>query len=200
MKTFTLTYHVKIVGRYLITGLLLVVLFQSEVMAQISSLYRGDKVRISAPNIYPETVRGTIYGINTTQITLNIEGDYYIFPLNSIERLDVSLGKKRHTGDGALIGLTGGALLGGLIGSTTYEPCNEDEERYGCSFHFSEKTSVQLGALAFGTIGLVVGTVIGAVIKTDVWKRYPLKASMDFQSVPTQKLSFSPVVSFEIFF
>jgi len=196
MKTSMLVYHVKRAGRYIISGLLFMVLFQSAAMAQISGLYTGDKVRIYAPDIYSETFRGTIYGINTAEIILDFEGVLHIFPLTSIERLDVSYGKKRRTGRGALIGLTSGAFLGTLISLTTYEECNSDEFM-GCLFHFDKGESALLGAAAGGFIGLIAGTAIGSIIKTDVWVRLPLEISMNIQSVPAQELSLSqvPVVS-----
>lgn len=200
MKTSASTYRVKRDGRYMISCLLLIVLFQSVALAQISGLNTGDKVRIYAPDIYSETVRGTIHGINTTEIILDLEGDLYIFPFNIIERLDVSYGKKRRTGRGALIGLSSGVFLGTLISLTTYEECNSDEFM-GCFLHFDRGESALLGAAAGGFVGLIAGTAIG-LIKTDVWVRLPLEISMNFQSVPAQELSFSngPVVSLKFSF
>jgi len=176
--------------------LVLMVLFQSAAMAQISSLNTGDKVRIFAPDVYTSAIKGTIYSTNTTDVTLD-SGDYiYTIPLSSIERLDISLGKKRNTGKGALIGLSSGALLGSLIGLATYEDCNSDEFM-GCFLHFSKGESALIGAASGGFVGLIIGTVSGYSIKTDKWERIPVFVSMNFQSVPAQKLSLSqvPVVS-----
>ena len=192
MKTSMLVYHVKRAGRYIISGLLFMVLFQSAAMAQISGLYTGDKVRIYAPDIYSETFRGTIYGINTAEIILDFEGGLHIFPLTSIERLDVSYGKKRRTGRGALIGLPAGALVFGLISASSYEACDEDVW-LDCAFEFSKRDLFYMGAIVGSLIGVVAGTAIGSIIKTDVWERLPLDISMNFQSVPAQELSFSQV-------
>jgi len=176
--------------------LVLMVLFQSAAMAQISSLNTGDKVRIFAPDVYTSAIKGTIYYINTTDVILESGVYRYTIPLNSIERLDVSLGRKKRTGRGALIGLSSGALLGALISLATYEECNSDEFM-GCLFHFNKGESALLGATAGGFVGLIVGTVSGYSIKTDKWERIPVFVSMNFQSVPAQKLSLSqvPVVS-----
>jgi|SRR6056297_1903707 len=191
-----LACHVKRIGRYLISCLVLMVLFQSAAMAQISSLNTGDKVRIFAPDVYTSAIKGTIYYINTTDVILESGVYRYTIPLNSIERLDVSLGRKKRTGRGALIGLSSGALLGALISLATYEECNSDEFM-GCLFHFNKGESALLGATAGGFVGLIVGTVSGYSIKTDKWERIPVFVSMNFQSVPAQKLSLSqvPVVS-----
>ncbi len=196
MKTSMLACHVKRIGRYLISCLVLMVLFQSAAMAQISSLNTGDKVRIFAPDVYTSAIKGTIYYINTTDVILESGVYRYTIPLNSIERLDVSLGRKKRTGRGALIGLSSGALLGALISLATYEECNSDEFM-GCLFHFNKGESALLGATAGGFVGLIVGTVSGYSIKTDKWERIPVFVSMNFQSVPAQKLSLSqvPVVS-----
>ena len=191
-----LACHVKRIGRYLISCLVLMVLFQSAAMAQISSLNTGDKVRIFAPDVYTSAIKGTIYYINTTDVILESGVYRYTIPLNSIERLDVSLGRKKRTGRGALIGLSSGALLGALISLATYEECNSDEFM-GCLFHFNKGESALLGATAGGFVGLIVGTVSGYSIKTDKWERIPVFVSMNFQSVPAQKLLLSqvPVVS-----
>jgi len=196
LKTSMLACHVKRIGRYLISCLVLMVLFQSAAMAQISSLNTGDKVRIFAPDVYTSAIKGTIYYINTTDVILESGVYRYTIPLNSIERLDVSLGRKKRTGRGALIGLSSGALLGALISLATYEECNSDEFM-GCLFHFNKGESALLGATAGGFVGLIVGTVSGYSIKTDKWERIPVFVSMNFQSVPAQKLSLSqvPVVS-----
>jgi len=196
LKTSMLACHVKRIGRYLISCLVLMVLFQSAAMAQISSLNTGDKVRIFAPDVYTSAIKGTIYYINTTDVILESGVYRYTIPLNSIERLDVSLGRKKRTGRGALIGLSSGALLGALISLATYEECNSDEFM-GCLFHFNKGESALLGATAGGFVGLIIGTVSGYSIKTDKWERIPVFVSMNFQSVPAQKLSLSqvPVVS-----
>ena len=86
-----------------------------------------------------------------------------------------------------MIGLTSGAFLGTLISLTTYEECNSDEFM-GCLFHFDKGESALLGAAAGGFIGLIAGTAIGSIIKTDVWVRLPLEISMNIQSVPAQEL------------
>ena len=194
MKTSMFACHVKRVGRYLISGLLLMMLFQSVALAQFSSLNNGDRVRIFAPDIRSKMIEGDIFHITSSEIFLNSQGYDVIIPFNLIDRMDISTGTKRNTGKGALIGLTGGALVGSLVGLASYRDCDSDEFM-GCFLHFSQGESALLGAAVGGLVGLVAGTVIGTVTKTYRWERLPLEVSMDFQSVPEQKLSFSPVLS-----
>ncbi|PKD45172.1 hypothetical protein [Rhodohalobacter barkolensis] len=197
MKTFALIF--KKTGLYLIFGLLFAHLIQSTAWAQVNNINVGDRVRISAPaaqtkTLYRKTLFGTVNNITPEEIYLLSNNEYFIIPFNSIRRIHVSTGKKRNTGKGALIGLSSGALLGGMISLVTYEEC-DDSEPFGCWLDFSKGESFVLGAAALGLSGLVLGTVLGAIIKTDRWHRLPIEVLMNSPPVTSQKLSFCPVVN-----
>jgi len=84
-----------------------------------------------------------------------------VIPATSIPRLSSGVGTRGHFWAGAGIGLLGGALLGGLIGSTTefcLDSCTPDEARSGAI-----KAGIILGAPA----GFLLGGVIGALIRSD---------------------------------
>ena len=192
MKTFALIF--KRTGLYLIFGLLFAHLIQSTAWAQINKINVGDRVKISAPSAQPKTLFGTVHSITPEQIFLISNDEYFIIPFNSIRRIHVSIGKKSNTGKGALIGLSSGALLGGILSLSTYEEC-DDTEPFGCILDFSKGEPFLLGAAAGGLSGLVLGSVLGTIIKTDRWYRIPIKVLINSQTTTSQKLSFSPIIN-----
>ena len=73
-------------------------------------------------------------------------------PLASVTRLDVSSGWKRNGVNGAIIGFLAGAFFGAVSGY-------EHDPAYCCA-----------PEIVLGGFGLVVGTVLGAITKTEIWK------------------------------
>ena len=85
----------------------------------------------------------------------------FVIPTTSVTRLSSGEGTRGHFWAGAGIGLLGGALIGGVIGSTTefcLDSCTTAEARSGAI-----KAGVILGASA----GFLLGGVIGALIRSD---------------------------------
>ena len=87
--------------------------------------------------------------------------------VRDITAIEVSTGKRRHTLRGAMIGLAAGAGVGAVIGYATYEECEG-----WCMFAPSSPSgSAALNATAGGLIGLVTGTAIGFLTRTEKWQR-----------------------------
>ena len=84
-----------------------------------------------------------------------------VIPTTSVTRLSSGEGTRGHFWAGAGIGLLGGALIGGAIGSTTrlcFDSCTADEARSG---------AIKAGVVLGGTAGFLFGGVIGALIRSD---------------------------------
>ncbi len=82
-------------------------------------------------------------------------------PSSKVTRLSSGEGTRGHFWAGAGIGLLGGALIGGAIGSTTrlcFDSCTADEARSG---------AIKAGVVLGGTAGFLFGGVIGALIRSD---------------------------------
>jgi hypothetical protein len=82
--------------------------------------------------------------------------------------LDISRGRHRHTLAGLGLGALGGAVLGAGFGAA-YESNDQ--------FPIGRKYDWEAGALLGVGAGLVLGTVIGTLIKTERWARvsgYPV--------------------------
>ena len=81
-------------------------------------------------------------------------------PTTSVTRLSSGEGTRGHFWAGAGIGLLGGALIGGVIGSTTelcLDSCTAEEARSG---------AIKAGVVLGGTAGFLLGGVIGALIRS----------------------------------
>ncbi len=94
----------------------------------------------------------------------------FAVPLASVTSLEVVRGQKRRAGRGALIGLGIGAGAG-AIGGAIAEAAGEQF----CIDTCGSGGVITLVSAAFGGLsGLVIGTAVGAFIKTDHWEEVPL--------------------------
>ncbi len=142
----------------------------------------GARVRITAPYLSKRPLVGTVVtaGADTLKVRLESNAIPLAIPLGSVTRLDVSSGKKRNAGKGALIGL----FVGGVAGAVVWAAYGERElvsRRSDEEFLFFSSTSDWFsctigGCAAFlGGVGLVVGNVLGGIIKTEKWKPVSLE-------------------------
>jgi len=94
-----------------------------------------------------------------------------LLPVGTVQRLSVS-GGRRSAGAGALrglgiglgVGVAGGAVIGAL------SPVNED-----AFIEVSRGESVVIGAILFGGIGAVIGTLAGVSKPGEKWERVDLQ-------------------------
>lgn len=119
----------------------------------------GSRVRIQSMEVGGR-LTGLVTALEDRSLTLSPEsGPSLKLRLDSLTALETSLGRKRHT----LQGLALGALAGAAIGATfKVDPNNCGPETVNFC---SRGESMGGGALVFGA----VGTVIGALVKTDHW-------------------------------
>ena len=97
-------------------------------------------------------------------------GAHTRIPLASVTRFELSRGKSRHAGRGALIGLGIGAGGGAIIGAIA----EVSGERYCIDTCAAAGVLTAFTAIGLAIPGLVIGTVAGALIKTDRWEEVPL--------------------------
>jgi len=79
----------------------------------------------------------------------------------SVTRLSSGQGTRGHFWAGAGIGLVGGALIGGAIGSTT-ELCLDS-----CTAAQARSGAIIAGVIVGGAAGFLLGGVIGTLIRSD---------------------------------
>ena len=129
----------------------------------------GALVRITAPSISKDRLVGTV--IATTADTFMLrpmrQAEPLAIPLASVTNLEVSKGKKRSIGKGALIGLLVGASTGAILGAALYEDCEI------CDISVNRSDWAFFAGGVFGLGGTVVGALRGAR-RTDQWQEIPL--------------------------
>lgn len=122
------------------------------------------------PSPYEWTYSGQVEAVNAD--TMRIRGARlrgastevaFAIPTASIVRLSVVDGTRGNFWKGAGIGLLGGAVLGGAIGSTK-EVCF-----FGC------EPATGIGVLLGGSAGLLIGGIIGTVSRFDRWRAVAIK-------------------------
>ena len=79
----------------------------------------GTRVRIKAPSISKRRLVGSIVTLSADSLFLKLKKKTIplAIPLASVTRLEMSRGKKRNIGKGALYGFLGGAVLGAVFGN-----------------------------------------------------------------------------------
>lgn len=188
------TYYLKTTGLYLVSILLFISVVQSAALAQMSNLTKGDLVRIYAPGIQGKSIIGTVYEVSTSAMLVSAEDSSFTIPFASINKLDISKGKKRNAGKGALIGAGLVGLTGGIIGAASYKECNE--EGFLACIGYVDKTSLTVVGVLLGTLtGSAVGAIIGSTVESHKWDRIPLKLSAVVAPNHDQALSLNPTIS-----
>jgi hypothetical protein len=92
---------------------------------------------------------------------------------SNIYRMQMKVKGKRGPGaiKGGMLGLVGGALVGGLLGAASYRPSSESI----CIMACSTGESAAMGATVLGAGGLLLGLVIGASAGGDRWVDVPVR-------------------------
>jgi len=167
-------------SRLFTAGLLPLLLAPSLSVAQTpDSLVRGQRVRVVAQckvasNLAldcraghpPWTYTGQLEALHRDSLHIRAQADsaVLVVPRASIAHLYVVDGTRTHFWKGAGIGLLGGALIGGLIGSTT-EFCIDE-----CTTAEAQKEAIAVGVIFGAPAGFLLGGVIGALTRSERWR------------------------------
>jgi len=122
--------------------------------------HTGEEVRIETLDRRPEQSGVVPRAISPTEITFHTRGDT-IVPLERARQL-TAVEHARGALDGALIGIVVGALGGALYGATS--SLSPYERSMDCTIVCNHTDAAEWGALMYGVLGVVLGTVTGAVI------------------------------------
>lgn len=160
----------------------------AEAQQQPGSLHEGQRIRITAPVRGLTQITGTFVAIRSDTLLMasvdrlyqpavyrsvaHVPGQLEV-PLSTVTRLEVSRGRSSNAGRGALIGLVGGLVVGGVI---NYVACNAATSPRTC-FESQEGTQyIFLGLWgASGAVGALVGALVGANVHRDRWESLPLE-------------------------
>jgi hypothetical protein len=139
----------------------------SRIAAQeIVRLEPGQRVRVTAPTISSTQIVGAFAHMAADTLVVETDGRAWHFPRASLTRVDVNRGQKSNAGRGALFGFLIGAGIGAVaLGSSSL--CAETLE-------VPAGRCALIGAGGGGVGGLLLGTIAGALIKTDRWQEVPV--------------------------
>jgi hypothetical protein len=144
----------------------------------------GARVRITAPSVGTRPLVGTLVGIESDALKLDVEGalESRVVPRSAVTKLEFSQGRKRNTMKGAWIGLATGAVAGGALAAAY---ASSDGGPVNAEF-------VPLVAGVYGAAGMALGALIGAMVKSERWREADLEGPLvSVGSVPGGGVGFS---------
>ncbi len=147
-----------------------------EVWAQDAAALPGSRVRVwtevnnkGHPSGPRTTGQITVYTTDSLVMDPAGAGGPLAMPLNSVSRMDISLGR-RSRGMGALRGGSLGLIIGGVTGMALGFASGDDD-----SFLFNRwQDKAFILSVMLGTPSTLVGSIIGANRPGERWQRVPL--------------------------
>jgi hypothetical protein len=119
----------------------------------------GDRLRVTAPSLAPQPLVGSLIEITEHNLVLAPSpSEHRVIPLSGLTRLERSLGRRRHTRLGLLVGAASGAMVVGLRSCGSGTCTRQDSVGY---------------ALAGALLGALPGAAIGGLVQTEAWVELP---------------------------
>jgi hypothetical protein len=131
--------------------------------AQVPTLSKGTRVRLSAADLGSQRLIGVVDSVSADMFTMRLRpGVSASIPFGQVTRLEVVRGEKRPTwSKTAPLWLTASAAgLGAILSDATYEPDGV----------FTREGTNAIAAVGFGALGLLVGTGIAISVKEEQWE------------------------------
>ena len=164
----------------------------------IQCLTKESSVRFKAPSIMgngekPKWTVGRLIEVNQDTFVVRVGPsirDVFRVPADALTDLEITTGKRRHTGKGLLIGL----VLGLMIASSLYEEVH-DPGYYNPDVGFAQAiVALRVFSLAIGCG--TFGALIGYGTKTDRWIDAPFPR-LNLNVAPTRNRALQAAVSFD---
>lgn len=136
-------------------------------LAQLGSLSRGDRIRFSIADYFASSRTGTFEKSTADSIFIKVYSGTIAIPILSLRKMEVSKGRTRHT----VAGLITGSVLGGLGLGVAMHAAEQNRSGYGSVGQPGFWGGFASGALLGGGIG----AFIGYKIESDRWKEITLE-------------------------
>jgi hypothetical protein len=137
-----------------------------------AALVRGAPVRVEVAG--RSRVAGTLVRVDDDSLLVGDGARVIAVPRAQVSGVSVKAGgRSRGAGAarGAVIGIGIGAILGGIAGYSSWEPCEAAE--FFCSTETRSRATVG-AATAVGFLGAAIGALSGAVVGRQRWRPVPL--------------------------
>jgi hypothetical protein len=151
------------------------------------ALEPGSRVRLTQAS--GARHQGILHAIETDSVRLTgARGGLVAVSLADVERVEVSLGRRRQFWKHLGMTAVGLALVGGGVAASTYEPCNEDV-LFGCLMEPESRGEAFFwGAIVGGAVGVPAGVVVGAAVRQEQWQ------PVNHPAVRPRQVSIRPIV------
>jgi hypothetical protein len=141
----------------------------------LATLQNGVRIRVHP--VEGDSKTGTFLGVTSDSLRFLNEKPQSAtagIPMDQVKALQISSGRSHGRGllNGALLGTAIGVASGAILGAATYS--DQDQGGWGCMIICSRGQAAAFIGAVFGTGGLVVGSVYGAMRGSETWKPVPL--------------------------
>jgi hypothetical protein len=142
----------------------------------------GTRVRITRTYDGPRTGTLVALGPDTALVRWQPGEPVAEVPLVETTRFEVAHGHRRQSLRGAGTGLLVGAVSGFVLGAATYTGC---EGQTNClDIVGSAEGAGAIGGIVLGGVGVVLGAVVGAFVRSERWRTVPLARARVGYGVP----------------
>jgi len=149
----------------------------------VSGAFLGQRVRVWAPN---PTVGTLIRADSAVFVLVTDARDTVTRSRRVVRRTDISQGRHRRTGEGAMIGAGLGGFLGGILGAAAYDKpdCDPQADLFCMDFG----PALIVGGAAIGVVsGAVIGAAIGSQTHAERWTRVPRLVDLRLTAAPSHE-------------
>ncbi|MDB4914354.1 MAG: hypothetical protein JWM95_1998 [Gemmatimonadetes bacterium] len=135
-------------------------------VAQVAMVGIGSRVRIMVAGSNDWQPQGVV-----TRVTGDaIDVDSIAVSRSKIAQIEMSIGTERHTLQGLGLGVILGAGAGAVLGySSGDDQCAPKSGEYSCFLLLTRRAKAVLLGGVMGVAGGLIGTIVGASHKTDIW-------------------------------
>ena len=138
-----------------------------QVYAQLDSLSKSDRIRITSTKYFLEPTIAIFEKLHSDSLFFNINNRTLAIPVNLITKIEISKKQKRNT----VTGMIAGSLVGGLILGVAMHTEEQQAEGFGKVGQPGFWGGFASGALLGGGIGALTGSQI----KSEKWKQISIK-------------------------
>ena len=125
----------------------------------------GARVRVVDTGTHASLLKGTFVRVAADSVFVTASDSTAFMMLGGPHQLQVSGGRHGHPFKGMGIGFVAGAGLGAIIGSATYSDSDCAD-----AFFCNKKINTGVDAIGGALLGLLVGGIVGASVKTEKWR------------------------------